>query len=76
MVGRQSETDVWEIDNLLSEVIDEEAIDQHARWPEMTLEKKRRVSELMVRTIVIGEGDDRMQPGAASQPSRVHSLAK
>ena len=34
-----------------------EAIDLHTRWPEMTLEEKRRVAELMVRTIVIGDGE-------------------
>jgi len=34
-----------------------EAIDLHTRWPEMTLEEKPRVAELMVRTIVIEDGE-------------------
>jgi hypothetical protein len=34
-----------------------EARDLHSRWPEMTLEEKRRVAELMVRTIVVGDGE-------------------
>ncbi|OYW72521.1 MAG: hypothetical protein B7Z37_24585 [Verrucomicrobia bacterium 12-59-8] len=34
-----------------------EALDLHARWPEMSLEEKRRVAELMVRTIVVGDGE-------------------
>lgn len=53
----QAEIDVLKIDNLSSEQMVTEAIDLHTRWPEMTLEEKRRVAELMVRTIVIGDGE-------------------
>jgi site-specific DNA recombinase len=57
LVRLQSEIDVLKIDNLSSEQMVTEAIDLHTRWPEMTLEEKRRVAELMVRTIVIGDGE-------------------
>jgi site-specific DNA recombinase len=57
LVRLQAEIDVLKIDNLSSEQMVTEAIDLHTRWPEMTLEEKRRVAELMVRTIVIGDGE-------------------
>ena len=57
LVRLQPEIDVLKIDNLSSEQIVTESIDLHARWPEMTLKEKRRVVELMVRTIVIGDGE-------------------
>jgi len=57
LIRLQSEIDVLKIDNLSSEQMVTEAIDLHTRWPEMTLEEKRRVAELMVRTIVIGDGE-------------------
>lgn len=53
----QAEIDVLKIDNLSSEQMVSEAIDLHARWPEMSLEEKRRVAELMVRSIVVGDGE-------------------
>jgi site-specific DNA recombinase len=53
----QSEVDVLKIDNLSSEQMVSEALDLHSRWPDMTLEEKRRVAELMVRTIVVGDGE-------------------
>jgi site-specific DNA recombinase len=57
LVRLQSEIDVLKIDNLSSEQMVNEALDLHARWPEMSLEEKRRVAELMVRTIVVGDGE-------------------
>ncbi|OYW73402.1 MAG: hypothetical protein B7Z37_21660 [Verrucomicrobia bacterium 12-59-8] len=57
LVRLQSEIDVLKIDNLSSEQMVTEALDLHARWPEMSLEEKRRVAELMVRTIVVGDGE-------------------
>ena len=53
----QGELDVLKIDNLSSEQIACEAQDLHARWPEMNLEEKRRITELMVRSIVVGDGE-------------------
>lgn len=53
----QGEIDVLTIDSLSSEQIAAEALNLHSRWPEMTLEEKRRVAELMVRSIVVGDGD-------------------
>ena len=57
LVRLQSEIDVLKIDNLSSEQMVTEALDLHARWPDMSLEEKRRVAELMVRTIVVGDGE-------------------
>ena len=57
LVRLQSEIDVLRIDNLSSEQLVTEALDLHARWPEMSLDEKRRVAELMVRTIVVGDGE-------------------
>lgn len=57
LVRLQSEIDALKIDNLSSEQMVNEALDFHARWPEMSLVEKRRVAELMVRTIVLGEGE-------------------
>jgi site-specific DNA recombinase len=57
LVRLQSEIDVLKIDNLSSEQMVNEALDLHARWSEMSLEEKRRVAELMVRTIVVGDGE-------------------
>jgi site-specific DNA recombinase len=52
----QGEIDVLKIDSLSSEQIAAEALNLHSRWPEMTLEEKRRVAELTVRSIVVGDG--------------------
>ncbi len=57
LVRLQSEIDVLKVDNLSGEQMVAEAVDLHGRWPEMTLDEKRRVAELMVRTIVIGDGE-------------------
>lgn len=57
LIRLQSEIDVLKIDNLSSEQMVNEALDLHARWSEMSLEEKRRVAELMVRTIVVGDGE-------------------
>jgi site-specific DNA recombinase len=57
LVRLQAEIDVLKIDNLSSEQMVTEALDLHSRWPEMSLEEKRRVAELMVRTIVVGDGE-------------------
>lgn len=53
----QAEIDILKIDNLSSEQLITEALDLHARWQEMSLEEKRRVTELMVRSIVVGDGE-------------------
>ncbi|MFO1486419.1 MAG: recombinase family protein [Verrucomicrobiaceae bacterium] len=57
LIRIQAEIDVLKIDNLSSEQMVTEALDLHGRWPEMNLEEKRRVAELMVRTIIIGDGE-------------------
>lgn len=57
-LGRlQAEVDVLKIDNLSSEQLVTEAQDLHTRWPEMSLDEKRRVVEVMVRSILIGDGE-------------------
>lgn len=52
-----AEVDVLKIDNLSSEPLVTEARDLHTRWPEMSLDEKRRVAESMARSIMVGDGE-------------------
>jgi hypothetical protein len=53
----QAEIDVLKIDNISSERLVTKAMDLHSRWPEMSLEEKPREAELMVRSMVVGDGE-------------------
>lgn len=84
LVRVQAEIDILKIDNLSSEQIATEALNLHSRWPEMSLEEKRRVAELMVRSIVVGDGDitfnliqlSSYQDFANKQSSHHHQLSQ
>ena len=53
----QAEIDILRIDSLSGEQLVTEAIELQGRWPQMSQEERRKVIELMVRRIDIGEGE-------------------
>jgi site-specific DNA recombinase len=53
----QAELDVLRVDGLTSEHIMNEVKDLTARWPKMALEEKRKIVELLVKDIRIGDGE-------------------
>lgn len=53
----EAELDVLKVDSFSSEHIMAEAHDLHSRWPKMTQEERRRMTELLVKDIVVGKGE-------------------
>jgi site-specific DNA recombinase len=53
----EAEVDLLKIDGLSSEHIVEEIKTLHSRWPSLTREDRRRIVELLVKDIVIGNGE-------------------
>ena len=53
----EADLDVLRIDGLTSEHIMTEVQDLHRRWPKMGLEEKRKIVELLVKDIKIGDGE-------------------
>ena len=53
----EAELDLLKVDELSSEQVMEEARDLHARWSKMDFEGRRRIIELLVKDIVIGQGE-------------------
>lgn len=53
----EAEVDLLKVDEFSSEHIMAEAQDLHARWPKVTLEERRRIVELLVKDITIGDGE-------------------
>lgn len=53
----EAEVDLLRIDEISSDQIMSEAHDFHSRWPAMNTEERRRIVELIVKSIVIGHGE-------------------
>jgi len=53
----QAELDILNVDEFSSEQIMAEAGDFHSRWPKMNHEERRKIVELLVKNIVIGQGE-------------------
>ena len=53
----QADLDLLRIDGMNSDFIMNEVRDLSARWPKMALEEKRKIVELLVRDIKIGDGE-------------------
>jgi len=53
----EAEVDLLRIEGLSSEQIIAEANDLHGAWPTMSVEERRNVVELLVKKVVIGEGE-------------------
>jgi site-specific DNA recombinase len=53
----EAEVDLLKIDEFSSEQIMAEAHDFHSRWPKMNPEERRKIIELIVKSIVIGHGE-------------------
>jgi len=53
----EAELDVLRIDGLTSEHIMAEVQDLHGRWPKLALDEKRKIVELLVKDIKIGDGE-------------------
>jgi len=53
----EAEVDVLKIDGFSSEQIMVEARDFHSRWPKMDSEARRKIVEMIVKSIVIGRGE-------------------
>ena len=53
----EAEVDLLKIDGLTSEHIIEEIKTLHSRWPSLAPDDRRRIVELLVESIVIGNGE-------------------
>jgi site-specific DNA recombinase len=53
----EAEVDLLKVDEFSREFIMAEAQDLHSRWPKLTIEERRRIVELLVKDIVIGNGE-------------------
>ena len=53
----EAELDVLRIDGLTTEQIMSEVRDLHGRWPKMGLDEKRKIVEMLVKDIRIGDGE-------------------
>jgi site-specific DNA recombinase len=53
----EAEIDLLKINGLTSEHIMSEVRDLHARWPKMNTDERRKIVELLVKDIQIGEGE-------------------
>jgi site-specific DNA recombinase len=53
----EAEADLLRIDELSSEQIVSEVQDLHRRWPKMAVDDRRRMVELLVKDIVVGNGE-------------------
>ena len=53
----EAEIDLSRINEISTEQIMTEALDLRSRWPEMSGEERRRIVELLVKDITIGEGE-------------------
>ena len=72
----EADLDLLRTDGLNSEHIMQEAKDLHARWPKMSFEEKRKVVELLVRDIKIGDGEIELNlcyyPSCEDMANRAH----
>lgn len=53
----EAKLDVLRVDGFSSDQIIAEAQDLHSRWPKMTFDERRRIVELLVKDITIGNGE-------------------
>lgn len=53
----EAELDVLKVEGFSKDYIMKEVIDMHTRWPNMTLEERRRIVEILVKSISIGKGE-------------------
>lgn len=53
----EAEVDVLKVDGFSSEYIMAEGRDFHSRWPKMNHDERRKVVELLVKNIVVGQGE-------------------
>ncbi len=53
----EAEVDMLSVDRLSKEQIMADARDLHSRWPLMNHDERRKIIELLVKTIVIGNGE-------------------
>jgi len=53
----QAEIDLMKVDGMSQETVMAEAMDLHARWQHMQGNERRRIVELLVRSIVIGKDE-------------------
>jgi site-specific DNA recombinase len=53
----EAEVDMLTVKSLSSEQIMAEARDLYSRWPKMNQDERRRIVEILVKTIVIGNGE-------------------
>jgi site-specific DNA recombinase len=53
----EAELAVLKVDEFSSEQIMAEARDYHSRWPKMNRDERRKIIELLVKTIVVGDGE-------------------
>jgi site-specific DNA recombinase len=53
----EAEVDMLTVKSFSSEQIMAEARDLHSRWPKMNQDERRRIVEILVKTIVIGNGE-------------------
>jgi CDGSH-type Zn-finger protein len=57
VVSANGKADMLAVDSLSSEQIMAEARDLHSRWPKMNQDERRKMIEILVKTIIIGNGE-------------------
>jgi site-specific DNA recombinase len=74
----EADVDLLKIDEFSTEQIMAEAHDFHSRWPKMNSEERRRIVELIVKSIVIGHGEITLNlcylPSFEEMPNRQRML--
>jgi len=53
----EAELDILNVDQFSTEQIMAEGLDFHSRWPKMNQDERRKIIELLVKNIVIGDGE-------------------